>query len=293
MGDGPTPLSRHPAWASVLQEGLRHRAVILEAVEDGRTPRDLGPWPEVRSLLFGRFLVSLPYLNYGGPIADDGQIALALVHHAVALADSSRVDYLELRNVQGIEHPPCRTARRPKLIWSAPSPAPPKSLGEPLSEGPQSGPQRSESRPDHRVGRPRSPGLPRRFQPQYASFRHAVLRQASFRVDLLRHFPDRAEICVIRSGITPIASALLLHGKGVTEVPSASSLREYNSTCCNMLMYHNLIERSDLARSNGIRLRPINARWRDLSVQEAMGSRARIHRLAIPCQERQGCGSAA
>ena len=61
---------------------------------------------------------------------------------------------------------------------------------------------------------------------------------------ILPHFPDRAEICVIRSGITPIASALLLHGKGVTEVPSASSLREYNSTCCNMLMYHNLIERA-------------------------------------------------
>ena len=83
MGDGPTPLSRHPAWASVLQEGLRHRAVILEAVEDGRT-RGILALAEVRSLLFGRFLVSLPYLNYGGPIADDGQIALALVHHAAS-----------------------------------------------------------------------------------------------------------------------------------------------------------------------------------------------------------------
>ena len=38
-------------------------------------------------------------------------------------------------------------------------------------------------------------------------------------------FPDRVEICVVRLGEKPIAAGLLTHGWGVTEVPSASSLR--------------------------------------------------------------------
>jgi hypothetical protein len=41
-----------------------------------------------------------------------------------------------------------------------------------------------------------------------------------------------------------VAGALLLHGWGVTEVPSASSLRSHNHTCANMLMYWHLLERA-------------------------------------------------
>ena len=36
----------------------------------------------------------------------------------------------------------------------------------------------------------------------------------------------------------------LLHGKGVTEVPSASSLRRASATNANMLMYWHLLERA-------------------------------------------------
>ena len=61
---------------------------------------------------------------------------------------------------------------------------------------------------------------------------------------VLRQFPDRAEVCVVRDGPRPAAAALLLHGWGVTEVPSASSLRAYNPACVNMLMYWSLLERA-------------------------------------------------
>jgi hypothetical protein len=42
----------------------------------------------------------------------------------------------------------------------------------------------------------------------------------------------------------PVAGAFLLHGQGVTEVPSASCLRAYNPACANMLMYWHLISRA-------------------------------------------------
>src|SRR5438445_13855057 len=61
----PVPLSRHPAWMVVLQQGLKHTAYCLEAVQAESTCGFLA-LAYVRSLLFGRLLVSLPYLNYGG-----------------------------------------------------------------------------------------------------------------------------------------------------------------------------------------------------------------------------------
>jgi FemAB-related protein (PEP-CTERM system-associated) len=59
-----------------------------------------------------------------------------------------------------------------------------------------------------------------------------------------QQFPEQAEICVVSDRNKPVAVALLLHGKGVTEVPNASSLREYNPACANMLLYWNLLKRS-------------------------------------------------
>jgi len=61
---------------------------------------------------------------------------------------------------------------------------------------------------------------------------------------ILEQFPDRAELCVVRQGPRPVSAALLLHGWGVTEVPSASSLRACNPTCANMLMYFHLLARA-------------------------------------------------
>src|SRR5262249_25684722 len=61
---------------------------------------------------------------------------------------------------------------------------------------------------------------------------------------ILKHFPAEAELCVVRAERRPASAALLLHGRGVTEVPSASSLRQYNSTCANMLMYWNPLDRA-------------------------------------------------
>ena len=74
------------------------------------------------------------------------------------------------------------------------------------------------------------------------------------------HFPERAELCVVRAGAEPVAAALLLHGDGVSEVPSASSLREHNATCANMLLYWYLARTGRAARPNGLRLWPLQPR---------------------------------
>src|SRR6516165_4878350 len=79
------PLSRHPGWLTVLEQGVGHTPYALEATRGERTVGVL-PLAYVRSMLFGRFLVSLPYLTYGGAVADDDRAAAALTDRAVELA---------------------------------------------------------------------------------------------------------------------------------------------------------------------------------------------------------------
>src|SRR5690606_17540830 len=68
---------------------------------------------------------------------------------------------------------------------------------------------------------------------------------------ILDTLPSGAEFCVVRDGELPIAAALLIHGDGVTQVPSASSLRDYNSTNANDLMYWRLLARA-VERGQGV-----------------------------------------
>src|SRR5207248_1050381 len=67
---------------------------------------------------------------------------------------------------------------------------------------------------------------------------------------VLRQFAGRAELCVVRAG-RAAAAGLLLHGHGVAEVPSASSLKEFKQTNANMLLYWNLLQRA-VERGQGV-----------------------------------------
>src|SRR5204863_3104745 len=56
------PLAQSVRWLRVLQDGLGHEPFLLRTTSQGRLPGAL-PLSLVRSRLFGRYLVSLPYVN--------------------------------------------------------------------------------------------------------------------------------------------------------------------------------------------------------------------------------------
>jgi FemAB-related protein (PEP-CTERM system-associated) len=84
-------------WRTILEDVLRHRGHYLLAERDGEVCGVL-PLAEVRSVLFGHALASLPFAVYGGPVGDDAHVEQALVDAAVALARRLGVAHLELRN---------------------------------------------------------------------------------------------------------------------------------------------------------------------------------------------------
>jgi FemAB-related protein (PEP-CTERM system-associated) len=241
---GQQPLSRHPAWLQVLQRALGHTPYLLEVHDRGQTLGHL-PLCLVRSFLFGRFLVGLPYLNYGGVLADDERVAGLLIDRAVQLADQLKVKYLELRHEQPLAHSAFTDSRTDKVHMRLALPDSSAALWKQLDAK-----VRNQVRKGQKSGLKVCWGGIELLPDFYAVFSinmrdlgTPVFGRRLFQA-ILEQFPNRADLCVVYLSKRPVAAGLLLHGWGITEVPSASSLREYNFTCANMLMYWSLLERA-------------------------------------------------
>jgi FemAB-related protein (PEP-CTERM system-associated) len=238
------PLSRHPGWLPVLERGLGHTPIALEAVRNGRTV-GLMNLAFVRSMLFGRFLVSMPYLNSGGALAADARAADALTDRAVELAEQLKVRYLELRHEWALDHRALGHRRSDKVHMRLELPPESAALWGQLNAK-----VRNQVRKGQKGGFTVDWGGEALLGDFYRVFSQNMrdLGTPAFGrrlfAAILRQFPGRSELCVVRDGQTPVAAALLLHGWGVTEVPSASSLKSYNPKCVNMLMYWSLLERA-------------------------------------------------
>ena len=236
--------SRDPGWLAVLERGLKHQAYCVEAVAAAKTV-GLLPLAYVSSLLFGRFLVSLPYLNTGGVLADNEEIARGLVDRAVALADRLEVRYLELRHEKPLVHPALTHALTSKVHMRLALPPNSKKLWEDFDPK-----VRNQVRKAEKLGLSvRWGGLElvgdfyRVFARNMRELGTPVFGRRLFE-SILRQFPQTAEFCLVSHEGQTVAAALLVHGPGVTEVPSASSLRSHNFTNANMLMYWQLLKRA-------------------------------------------------
>lgn len=90
-------------WKTVIERAFGHRTYFLYAEAGGRIEGVL-PLAEVKSLLFGHTLVSLPFCVYGGIAAHSERARHALDEAARALAERLRVDHLEYRSLTP-QHP--------------------------------------------------------------------------------------------------------------------------------------------------------------------------------------------
>lgn len=91
-------------WRWLVERCFGHKAHYLAALREGRIVGAL-PLFELKSLLFGHSLVSIPFAIGGGVVADDREAARALIGEAKALARELQVDYLELRSETPLDDP--------------------------------------------------------------------------------------------------------------------------------------------------------------------------------------------
>jgi len=233
------------AWLRVLQDGLQHEPACLQATV-GRQLVGVLPLAFVNSPLFGRFLVSLPYVNSSGLVADSPEAELALVERAIELADQLDVRYLELRHERAVNHPLLKQAVTDKVHMRLQLPSTTDGLWDAIKSKVRNQIRKAQKNEGFSVHWGGLEILDEFYDVFCRNMRDLGTPPFSRKLfaALIDHFPGDAEFCSVRLHGQPVASGLLVHGPGTTEVPSASSLRQFNSTNCNMFLYWSLLTRA-------------------------------------------------
>lgn len=84
-------------WKEVIERAFGYRTFYLYTEREGGISGVL-PLGQIKSMLFGNNLTSVPFCVYGGILADDESSAAALRDAACQLAEKLGVDALELKN---------------------------------------------------------------------------------------------------------------------------------------------------------------------------------------------------
>jgi len=244
----------YPQWGRIVEVGLRQKLFTITArSDDGNALLGALSLVFMRSPLFGRHLISVPYVNVGGCVVSDRleaserqNVERALVDEAVKLADSLGVKYLELRNTREMTHPSLTFERRGKVLMELELPETADALWKAI--GPK---VRNQIRKGEKAGLRVEWGGKELLKEFYAVFAE-TMRNVGTPVYSRRLFDvmfdelgNQMEICLVKTPENRLASAaILVHGREITEVPSAGTLRWANTQCANMFLYWNLLKHS-------------------------------------------------
>jgi FemAB-related protein (PEP-CTERM system-associated) len=226
-------------WRSVIEKAFGHECIYLSARDDSGKLVGLLPLVRVRSVVFGHYLVSMPFLNYGGPLGSAAAVA-ALVDEATELAASQRVKLLELRSP--IAHDISLEASHRKITVVLDLPATASEMFK-----------RFDPKLRSQIRRPQKAGATVLFghgqvRPFFQVFARNMRDLGTpalplrFFEEIASQFPeDSLFACVYIDG-RPVAAACGFRFGSEFEMTWASSLRSYNKDAPNMLLYWACIE---------------------------------------------------
>lgn len=225
-------------WRDVLRESFGLRPLYLLAEDESGALAGALPLVEMRAGI-AKHHISLPYLNYGGPLGTP-EARRQLVEAAVAAAGERGAARLELRSRGTAE---ALNPSRAKVTVVLPLPGTVEELWN--------GTFRSKLR--SQIRRAQREEMEVRFGPGEKAAFYDVFRRnmrdlgtpvlpRRFFDEVAARLGDRVEFASVRFGEVPVAAGCGFVFGGEFEISWASSLREYNAKAPNMLLYASLME---------------------------------------------------
>jgi FemAB-related protein (PEP-CTERM system-associated) len=231
-------------YAAAVQIGARAfglRTMFLVARDDLRQIAGVLPLVEQSSLLFGRFLVSLPFVTYGGILADSASAAAALVARAADETSVRRAHHLELRHTAALEANGL-VERLDKVSMVLPLPATEEALAAQLGSKLRSQIRRAEREQLELVwgGAELLDEFYEVFAPAMHTLGTPVYARRFFTIVYEALEKVVSVLCVRMHGSVQAAAILVCHGRSV-EVPWAVATEDAKRRSVNMRMYWELL----------------------------------------------------
>lgn len=229
------------SWREVMAEVFGHECIYLAARNPSGALEGILPLVRVKSVVFGHYLVSMPFLNYGGPIGTASGV-IALVDEAIELARAGRVKLLELRSRVPLAIDLPVSHRKVTVLLD-------------LERTADAMLKRFDSKLRSQIRRPQRAGITVRFGPNQADpffdvfSRHmrdlgTPTQPRALFGRIAQAFPDDAWFaCAYLDGQAVAAGCGFRFGAEV-ELAWAAALRRYSRQSPNMLLYWAFMERA-------------------------------------------------
>jgi serine/alanine adding enzyme len=227
-------------WKEVICRSFGHASHYLAAVDDQGAWQGILPLVFLRSKLFGKLLVSLPFVNYGGILSKNAMARGLLLEHAGLLRKSLGAAHVELRHMaRPMENLPTKQHKVTMLL----------ELTSDVEKQWQAfnAKLRNQIRKAEKSGLTSIIGHAELLDGFYGVFARNMrdlgtpVYSKDFFREILHEFRDTTIIFGICHKEKLIASGLALWFRGTLELPWASSISDYKVLCPNNLLYWDAI----------------------------------------------------
>lgn len=228
------------AWKGIIENTFGHKTYYIYTEEDGKVTGIL-PLVLIKSLLFGKFIISVPFFNYGGICANGENERNALLKYAIGMARGKGANHIELRHTANYNLG--LPVKESKVTMLLNLPASTEDLWNNFKTSLRT-----------KIRRPERAGVVAKFGgPENVDFFYKVFAanmrdlgtpvySKSFFKNILETFPQQTRLCVLFLRNEPVAAGFLIGFKNKLEIPWASSIRKYNRLKTNMMLYWNLLQ---------------------------------------------------
>lgn len=227
-------------WYSLIERNFGQTYYPFGCYDSEGKLTGVMPVIHMQSKLFGSFAVSVPYFNYGGPLAHDPAAEELLMTHAADFCKALGCSHLEIRETAPRDGWLC-SQKKVSMVLALPTSdeALDKQLGSKL--------RAQVKRAAGQQLTATTGNTTQYVKDFYAVYSHNMRDLGTpaysirFFQDIADTFPDQCFITVVKQGDKPLAAGFLLGYRDKLEIPWASSLRNYNHLGANMLMYRSVL----------------------------------------------------
>ncbi len=228
-------------WKKIISDLFGHAGYYFCSKDAEGKINGVLPLIRLKSRIFGDYMVSMPYFNYGGAIAEQPEIEAALMQAAAESAGGAGLSHVEFRDLASREADwklrndkitmILNLPESEEVLWKSLGSKRRSQIKRPLRENPEVLSGGIELLDDfYRV-----------FTINMRDLGTPVYPKVFFE-RILQTFPDKAAIVSVRMQNEAVAAGFLLGFRGQLEIPWASTLGKVNPLGVNMLLYWEVLK---------------------------------------------------
>ncbi len=231
--------SHNPAWAQVVEQTFGHTSFILCARSISGDLLGGIPFTVFSSPLFGKFGVSMPYLNYGGVVSEYNDVCRSLMQSLESVREQLGLQHIEIRSIhEGLGDNP--STKKASMLLRLPTDD--ETLDKRLGSKVRAQYKKAdEFSPQVKIGKQELlDDFYQVFSQNMRDLGTPVYARKWF-ANILSHPDLDANIIVVYVGKKPVSCGFLVSYGTLMEIPWASTLKSANKYNTNMWMYRQIL----------------------------------------------------